>query len=100
MECSICKKNKDLSLGSCFDCADAESIIAEGLDMWDKGIDGKEDQAKTSMDKLKLLTQKGWKYSPKPQPIKPQPTKPSEIDSWLIFLAGLLTGLQIGYYFL
>ena len=66
MECSICKKNKDLRLGVCFVCADAESIIKEGLDMWDKGIDGEEVPAKTSMNKLKLLIQKGWKYSPKP----------------------------------
>ena len=64
MECSICKKNKDLKLGVCFDCANAESIIAEGLDMWGRGIDKKEDPAKTSMDKLKLLIQKGWRYSP------------------------------------
>ncbi len=46
----------------CFDCAEAESIIAEGLDMWDKGKNGKEEPAKTAMDKLQLLIEKGWHY--------------------------------------
>jgi hypothetical protein len=63
MECKVCKKNKELRMEVCFDCADAESIIAEGLDMWDKGKNGKEEPAKTAMDKLQLLIQKGWVHN-------------------------------------
>lgn len=70
MECKICKKNKELRMGTCFSCADAESIISEGVDMWGKGLDSdggethKGEQgivAKTPMQKLQLLMQKGWK---------------------------------------
>jgi hypothetical protein len=60
--CKICKKDRELRMGVCFDCADAESIIAEGVDMWDKGIDGKEEPAKTAMDKLQFLISKGWRF--------------------------------------
>lgn len=44
----------------CFDCAEAESIIEDGLDMYDKGIDGSEESTKTSLQKVQLLVQKGW----------------------------------------
>lgn len=63
MECKVCKKDKELRFGVCFDCADAESIISEGLDMWDKGINGTEEPAKTSLQKVELLIQKGWVYN-------------------------------------
>lgn len=69
MECKICGRNKDLRLEICFDCADAESIIFEGTDMWDKGV-GSDNKstfkgergipAKTAMEKLRLLIEKGW----------------------------------------
>lgn len=49
-------------MGVCFDCADAESIIAEGLDMWDKGKNGTEEPAKRPMEKLQLLIAKGWHW--------------------------------------
>jgi len=62
MECKACKQKKELRFGVCFDCADAESIISEGLDMWDQGIDGKEEPAKTALEKVQLLIQKGWVY--------------------------------------
>ena len=60
MECKICKNKKELRLGICFDCADAESIIAEGLDMYDKGKNGTDEPAVLAIDKLSLLIQKGW----------------------------------------
>ena len=65
MECRICKQNRDLRMGACFDCAEAETIIAEGLDMYDKGIDGKEEPAKSAMQKVQLLIQKGWQFTGK-----------------------------------
>ena len=55
MKCRICGKDSDLRLGACFICAEAESIIADGTDMYDKGIDGTEIPAKTPMEKLKLF---------------------------------------------
>lgn len=53
--CDSCKRQKDLRMGYCFDCAEAESIIVDGTDMYDKG------SAKTGMKKLKYLIEKGWK---------------------------------------
>jgi hypothetical protein len=68
--CSVCGyavTDNELRLSTCWECAEAESIISEGLDMFDCGMVGikKKDQAKTSMDKLKFLIKKGWKFSPK-----------------------------------
>ena len=37
-ECICCGRSQELRYGVCFDCADAESIIVEGVDMWDKEI--------------------------------------------------------------
>lgn len=54
-----CSKTRDTRLGYCFSCAEAESIIAEGLDMYDKGLNGGEIPAKTAMEKVELLRQKG-----------------------------------------
>lgn len=62
MKCKICGSEKEVRIEVCFDCADAESIIAEGLDMFDKGINGKNEPAKTSMEKVQLLIQKGLHY--------------------------------------
>lgn len=54
-KCIICNKDsEDTRLGVCWECAEAESIIGEGKDMYDKG------NAKTAMDKLKMLISKGW----------------------------------------
>lgn len=61
MECRICKQNRDLRLEVCYACAEAESIITEGLDMYDKGINGSNVPAQTSLEKLQLLIQKGWR---------------------------------------
>jgi hypothetical protein len=39
MKCKCCnREEKELRFGVCFDCANAESIIAEGVDMWDNEI--------------------------------------------------------------
>lgn len=57
--CRICNKEKsanDLRYNVCWDCAEAESIIDEGVNMEDKG------NAKTPMDKLRMLIQYGWSH--------------------------------------
>ena len=41
-ECKCCKREKELRMGYCFDCVEAESIIQEGLDMYDNEIPLKE----------------------------------------------------------
>ncbi len=38
MECICCKRKKKLRFGFCFDCAEAESIIVDGVDMFDNEI--------------------------------------------------------------
>ncbi len=37
-KCKCCKRDKELRLGFCFDCANGESIITEGVDMYDNEI--------------------------------------------------------------
>lgn len=58
MKCNICEREKELRFGTCWDCATAESIIADGTDMYEKGIDGGDTPAKTAMEKVRLLIQK------------------------------------------
>lgn len=58
-ECKICKSVVDTRLGVCFDCANAESIIADGLDMWGKGKNGTDEPAKTAIEKLQMLVERG-----------------------------------------
>lgn len=53
-KCKICNREEELRLGTCFDCAEAESILAEGRDMYDEG------NAKTTFEKLAMLIAKGW----------------------------------------
>lgn len=70
MKCQVCNKNGETRLGVCFDCAEAESIIADGSDMHDNKI---KDGHISSMDKLKWLVANGWQKSEKTD-IKPQNT--------------------------
>ena len=57
--CKFCGKGRELRFGGCFECADAESIIAEGRDMWDKGMENDE-PATSPGQKLKMLIEHGW----------------------------------------
>lgn len=36
--CKVCGRNLSLRLGVCFDCAESESIMVNGLDMFDKPV--------------------------------------------------------------
>jgi hypothetical protein len=60
MKCKCCGSISDTRGGYCFNCADAESIITTGLDMYDKGFDGTEKPTETNFDRLKFLIKKGW----------------------------------------
>ena len=61
-ECKTCGKIADLRLDHCWNCVEAESILSEGTDMRDNGvsIDGEQRPARTAMEKLRFLIQKGW----------------------------------------
>jgi len=56
-QCKCCKRNQDLRMGYCFDCVEAESIIVEGVDMYDKPIAKQEDMS-TAMSKLQYILMK------------------------------------------
>ena len=62
--CGYAVNDNVLRLNTCWECAEAESIISEGLDMFDCGMVGlkNKDKAETSMDKLKFLIKKGWRF--------------------------------------
>lgn len=67
MPCLICKREKELGGHVCFDCADAESIIEDGTDMYDKGMDSDPVIGSVSLKKLQYLHEKGWKFTGKKQ---------------------------------
>jgi hypothetical protein len=54
MECKCCKRDKELRMGYCFDCVEAESIIETGLDMYDDEIQ-KVDGLTKGMSKLQHI---------------------------------------------
>lgn len=57
MECKCCKRENsigNLRFGVCFDCANAESIITEGVDMYDKEIPQAEGLSK-SLSKVQYI---------------------------------------------
>lgn len=63
MKCEICKKDvpsNSIRIGVCWDCMEADSIISEGLDMYDKGPKNNNIPAKTAREKLSFLVSRGW----------------------------------------
>ncbi len=65
--CQICGKSTSsnlIRLGVCWDCANFESIMSEGLDMNNKGLlkDGNFQIANTLREKMLLLKQNGLLY--------------------------------------
>jgi hypothetical protein len=57
MKCKCCNREQELRYGVCFDCADAESIIVEGVDMWDNEIP-KQEGLSTGLSKVKHILNK------------------------------------------
>jgi hypothetical protein len=37
-QCKCCKREEELRMGYCFDCVECESVITEGVDMFDEEI--------------------------------------------------------------
>jgi hypothetical protein len=56
-QCKCCERELDLRFGFCFDCADAESVIVEGVDMYDNEIT-REEGMSMSMSKVKWILKK------------------------------------------
>ncbi len=53
-KCKCCNREKDLRFGVCFDCTNAESIIVEGVDIWDNEIPKQHDLS-TALSKLQHI---------------------------------------------
>ena len=73
-QCQFCKELTDVRVDYCFHCADAQSIIGTGLDMYDLTIDGvakisqkDSDGARIPVEetnrRLQLLIKNGWIHS-------------------------------------
>jgi hypothetical protein len=56
-KCKCCEREQELRFGFCFDCADAESVIVDGVDMWDKEVP-KQEGMSLSMSKVKYILKK------------------------------------------
>ena len=56
-KCKCCENIRDLRMGFCFDCVDCESIIEEGVDMWDVPLE-RNIEMSMSMTKVKYILQK------------------------------------------
>jgi len=53
-ECKCCGRTLDTRMGFCFDCVESESVIVEGVDMYDKEIPQSEGLTK-GMSKLQYI---------------------------------------------
>jgi len=53
-QCKCCKREKELRMGYCLNCVEAESIIQDGTDMYDNEIPV-EDVLTKGMSKLKHI---------------------------------------------
>ena len=60
-ECKCCGRTQDTRMGFCFDCVEAESVIVEGVDMYDKEIPLVEGLTK-GMFKLQYILKKYLKH--------------------------------------
>ena len=56
-KCKCCEKNKELRFGFCIDCANAETVIIEGVDMYENRITKEKDMS-MAMSKYKYLLKK------------------------------------------
>lgn len=54
-QCKCCEREMELRLGFCFDCVEAESIILDGVDMYDKEIPKEQGMSKTMSDLRHIL---------------------------------------------
>jgi len=62
-KCNMCGEKKDLRLGWCWNCAEAQSILNTGKDMYENGEGGVEFPVKEVNTRLKMLINKGWRLT-------------------------------------
>ena len=55
--CKCCGRNADLRMGFCFACVEAESVLVNGVDMYDQEIPKREGLS-NSMSKLQYILSK------------------------------------------
>lgn len=60
-QCKCCGREMELRLGYCFDCVESESIIKDGVDMYDKEIPIKEGLTE-GMSRLQHILRKYIKH--------------------------------------
>ena len=61
-ECKFCGRQVELRFGGCWECANAQSILATGRDMFQDDIEGQvEIPVKIVNERLEKLISKGWK---------------------------------------
>lgn len=70
-KCNCCGRDQELRMGFCFDCVEAESIIEEGKDMYDRSFKGNIPNLSKSMNKLRFLVKKGWYPNINPERDRP-----------------------------
>lgn len=59
--CEMCGKSEDLRMGFCFDCAEAQSILVDGCDMYEDDENTVKFPVKEVNERLKKIINKGWK---------------------------------------
>lgn len=57
-KCKCCDREKELRFGYCFDCAECESVIKDGLDMWGEPINNNIEGASKYMSRLQYILEK------------------------------------------
>ena len=79
LRCVCCGVKDDLRFDFCFACAEAQSVIGTGKDMYNRGVGGIEISGKEATQRLKLLIKNGWRLVPScEEAIREFPSSPSE----------------------
>lgn len=67
-KCTMCGREEDLRMGWCWDCAEAQNIIGNGVGMFEDEVEGVvEFDVKLVNERLKKLIDLGWKKVGKEQ---------------------------------
>ena len=56
-QCKCCNREQELRMGFCFDCVESESVMVEGVDMYDTEIP-KQEGLTSSMSRLQYILKK------------------------------------------
>jgi len=56
-KCKCCNREEDLRMGFCFDCVESESVIVDGVDMYDNEIQ-KQEGMSIAISRLQYILKK------------------------------------------